>query len=59
MEDELADQRDLNHTAQTRIDHLQGLLAAAGDKESKMKEEKQQLVDHSADLQKQVSDLDV
>ena len=57
-EKELADQIELNHTVQIRVDHYESLLVEAEEKYEKLNDEKQVLIDHVADLQKQASDLD-
>ena len=54
----MADQIELNHTVQIRVDHYEGLLVEAEEKYQKLNDEKQVLIDHVADLQKQASDLD-
>ena len=57
-EKELADQIELNHTVQIRVDHYESLLVEAEEKYQKLNDEKQVLIDHVADLQKQACDLD-
>ena len=57
-EKELADQIELNHTVQIRVDHYESLLVEAEEKYEKLNDEKQVLIDHVADLQKQACDLD-